>query len=109
MSRAGFAGALQERVTIEHWQDSTDELAGDPGAWVTVEDGWASIRPEPARAGLDGDAISVRKRYRIEMRDMAGLGLRHRLVWNGAALVLLSIDRDPAMPDRLRILAEVRP
>src|SRR3546814_18375797 len=73
MSGHGFAGALRERVTVERWHEGTDDLAGDPGAWISVEDGWASIRPDHGRPDMDGAALSTRRRYRIVMRDMPEL------------------------------------
>lgn len=109
MSGHGFAGALRERVTVERWHDGTDDLAGDPGAWISVEDGWASIRPDHGRPDTDGAAISTRQRYRIVMRDLPEFGLRHRLMWNGLALTPLSVERDPRLPDRMRMTAEARP
>lgn len=108
MNEAGFAGALRERVTIERRHEGTDDLAGDPGAWISVEDGWASIRPDHGRPNTDGAAISTRRRYRIMMRDLPEFGLRHRLMWKGLALMPLSVERDPSSPDRMRIVAEVR-
>src|SRR3546814_7301253 len=95
MSGHGFAGALRERVTVERWHEGTDDLAGDPGAWISVEDGWASIRPDHGRPDMDGAALSTRRRYRIVMRDLPEFGLRHRLMWKGLALTPLSVERDP--------------
>src|SRR3546814_9694941 len=62
MSGHGFAGALRERVTVERWHEGTDDLAGDPGAWISVEDGWASIRPDHGRPDMEGAALSTRRR-----------------------------------------------
>ncbi len=109
MSGRGFAGSLDARVFIERWEAGSDDLGGDPGTWVPVQPAWAKITLDPGRTAADGDAPSVRQRYRIDMRDDPDVGLRHRLVWNDKPLTLLAIERDPAQPDRMRMIAEARP
>src|SRR3546814_14073920 len=99
MSGHGFAGALRERVTVERWHEGTDDLAGDPGAWISVEDGWASIRPAHGRPDMDGEALSTRRRYRTVMHELQQFGMRHRLMWQELALTPLSGQHPPPLPD----------
>lgn len=108
MSGAGFAGTLNERVTLERWEMASDDLGGDPGQWVAADALWASVTPETTRPATEGDTLSTRRRFRVEMRDVPEIGLRHRLIWRGTALTLLTISRDPRWPDRMVLTAEMR-
>lgn len=108
MSGGEFSGALDQMVRVERWVSGSDDLGGDAGGWVAEGRRWAGIRTESAKAGGDGDALSTRQRFRVMMRQNAALGVQHRLIWQDRVLTILSIIRDPAEPDRLRLLVEER-
>lgn len=108
MSGAGFAGMLNERVVPERWIAAGDDLGGDPGQWMAQDALWARIIPENSRPATKGDALSTRRRFRVEMRDVPEMGLHHRLIWRGSALTLLAVARDPRWPDRMILTAEMR-
>mgnify|MGYP003582288658 CR=1 FL=1 len=105
---SGFAGLLNQRVQVQHWVPVSDAMGGDAGQWVAASEAWAAIALIELRPAEDGAAPATRQRFRVTMRDDAAFGLLHRLIWSGKALTVLSVARDPAEADRMRIIAEMR-
>lgn len=99
---AEFAGALCERVVLEHWQ-------GDPegGAWLAAGEHWASLVPHDAQTPVIGEGRVSRPRYRLVMRG-GDAGLAHRFRWRGRVLAVLRLEPDPRTPDRQALIVEDR-
>ena len=104
-----LAGRLAERVTLELWQGSSDDLGAATGVWIPQGDCWASIRPIEHAPGAEADSRSSRRRYRVTLRSEPRLSLLHRLRWRDEVLTLLRVEADPAQPDRRTLIVEVRP
>lgn len=104
-----WAGALNQRLLLQHWQAARDAAGADVGQWADAGAVWAGVQPVAAlAAGAAGDARQSGGRWRIWLRDGAGVGLNSRLGWRGRWLLVLALRRDPATPGRLELLAEER-
>lgn len=104
-----LAGRLNERVTLELWQGSSDDLGAATGAWIPQGDRWASIRPIELAPSAEADSRSSRRRYRVTLRSEPRLSLLHRLRWRNEVLSILRVEADPTSPDRQTLIVEVRP
>lgn len=104
-----LAGRLSERVTLELWQGSGDDLGGATGSWLALGDRWAAIRPVELAPAAEADSRSSRRRYRVVLRAGPEIGLLHRLRWREQVLSILRVEADPVLKDRVMLIVEARP
>ena len=106
---AEFIGSLRERVTVEHWQAAADDTGAAAGAWTAQASVWAAIVPvDTSATPVVGEQRTQRPRFRLTLRQRGGIDLVTRIRWQGRALTVLRIERDPRTPERLTILVEDR-
>ena len=105
---AELAGALTERLTLEHWQAAQDDAGGDAGSWQRAGDVAAAIVPDGDGRTRDGDTRRQRPRWRLTLRAPLLVTLTSRFLWQGKVLTVLAIDADPRRPDRLTVRVEAR-
>lgn len=95
MTRGLFAGALDQRVTIQLGLATRD---GDGGAgdlaWQDVATVWAAVEDVAGTEGAAQGALTSATRRRVRLRWLAWLTNRHRLVWRGRVLAIEAV-RDP--------------
>lgn len=105
---AELSGRLSERVRFEG-RDQVRGAAGDlVSDWVTRFERWALVEPvRRADATSDrGEAVQSARRWRITIRNGVLPTLDMRIRWRGETLRPTGIEMDPAVSDRLLILAE---
>lgn len=90
------AGALDERVTLELWQSVRGEAGDDVGAWQRLDTAYAAIAPDGGPpAARTGEVLRSGRRWRVQLRDRAELGLTLRLRWRDQILSVRAVERDP--------------
>lgn len=106
---AEFAGTLRERVTLEYQAPGTDALGQPNGAWLTRGTHWAAVQAAGSGPATEAGHVGAYARYRVTLRTRARPEPDDRIIWRGRTLNILSVADDPSLPDRLQLLAEVRP
>lgn len=101
-----FAGALNQRVTIEHRKPGRNGLGGGSRDYFYGGAVWASLM-SLIPAGLEiGETLSALPRWTVRLRKREDISLATRLVWNGRFLMVRSILSDPAEPARFVLTCE---
>ncbi|MFN7173682.1 MAG: head-tail adaptor protein [Thermaurantiacus tibetensis] len=105
---AEIAGRLKQRVRLERAVHAPDGAGGSHEQWRTVGEHWAEMRPVDALnlSTLVAETRVPFRRWRIMLRSSAEVALGMRLRWRDLDLRVTGIDRDPAAPDRLMVVAE---
>lgn len=105
-----FTGLMVERVAVEQFIDVRDGSGASVGNWHAAGSHWAAIVPDGG-GGVQGEARRSRRRWRVTLRQSgagAAIGLTSRLIWRGAWLAVLAVERDPRRPDRVVLRCEAR-
>ena len=101
----GFAGRLRTRLGVERFFGVGDGIGGYEGGWTSAGQVWAELSEAGEEARIEGERRVRRARWKVLAR--AGeIDLTCRLRWGVRAFAVLSIVRDPATPDRMRLLVE---
>jgi len=103
---AELAGDLRERVELQRRDGARDAIGGAVGAWVSLGMAWAAVEYERIGVGVAGEAADASPWWRVTMRARGDVSVGDRLLWNGRVLAIRSVERDPRLPDRLRLRAE---
>lgn len=101
-----FAGALRERISIEHRQHARDVWGGAAGGFIFGGAAWAAIAPLGAGAPVAADSRSSPPRWRVTLRRRTDITLDTRLVWRGKFLTIREVEHDPAEPSWTRMTCE---
>lgn len=103
-----LSGKLSERVLIERQEAGRDLSGGFSGVWHTEATRWAKVEPivRGSLSRLEADTRLTARTWRVMMRPGFAVTLDMRLRWRGRILRLLGVETDPAVPDRIIILAE---
>jgi head-tail adaptor len=101
-----FAGALRERVTIEHRDDARDALARGNGTWCYDGAAWVGVTPLVPAELRAADALHAIPRWQVVMRKREGITLATRLVWRGRFLAVRAVVSDPRDPARMVMTCE---
>lgn len=104
--RGELAGALSERVELQRRGGARDALGGAAGDWASLGFAWAGVRPDGTAAAVTGEAADGQPRWRVTLRARSDLMIEDRILWVGRRLRVLSVTRDPSLPDRVLIKAE---
>ena len=104
---AEFAGALNQRITLETQSAGTDADGGPSGTWQSLGLVWAHITPAGAGPETVGGTLAAMARYHITLRCRDDLNVGDRLTWRAATYTILTISRDPATLDRMELLVEL--
>ena len=104
-----WAGALSERMGLEHWLPERDAAGADVGRWQAAGAVQAAVSAVAGGEAVRGDARVSGRRWRVRLRARADVAITSRLLWRGERLVILQLLRDPGTPDRLELLCESRP
>ena len=101
-----FAGLLRERVAIDRW---TPAIAGASGEWTPAGAAWAALVPVDAAQLADvGERRIGRPHYQLTLRTPTVARVGSRFHWRGRTLVVLRLDPDPRLRDRITFLVEDR-
>lgn len=105
---AELAGRLRQRLRFERRTEIPDGAGGIGNHWSLAAEVWGELRPEGRgpTSVLDADTRVSIGRWRILVRNDLPLTLDMRVIWQGLAMRLTGIERDPAVPDRMLLLAE---
>ena len=105
-----MAGALRERVAMETWVDDRDDAGGSTGYWHGRGMAFAAVVPDAgAVRAVVGEARRSTRRWRVTLRRPVDAGLTSRLIWQGLVLMVLAVEDDPRLPDRVVLRCEARP
>lgn len=102
---SGLAGRLRTRLGVERFSGAADGAGGFDGGWQPNGSLWAELSEAGEDARIEGEARVRRARWKVLAREGA-IDLTCRLRWGTRAFAVLSLTRDPATPDRLRLLVE---
>jgi head-tail adaptor len=105
---AELAGRLRQRLRFERRSEIPDGAGGVGNHWVVAAEVWGELRPEGRGPSslLDADSRVSLGRWRILVRNDVPLTLDMRVLWQGLRMRLTGIKTDPALPDRVQLLAE---
>jgi len=101
-----FAGALRERVTIEHPNPARDALGGQTGGYLYDGAAWAAIAPLMPADLAAAAALSALPRWSVTLRKREGIMPGTRLVWRGRYLRVRGVVSDPQDPARMVLSCE---
>lgn len=101
-----FAGALRERISIEHRQHARDVWAGAAGGYTYGGAAWAAIAPLGASAQVAADSRAALPRWQVTLRKREDISFDTRLVWRGKFLTIREVEHDPAEPNWTRMTCE---
>jgi head-tail adaptor len=104
--KAGFAGALAQRIAIERRDEGADALGGADGGWTPVASCWAAIAPGGAPEIVAADALSAMPRWSVTVRSGVDVLPGDRINWKGRMMAVRRIEADPRTPDRMTMMAE---
>jgi head-tail adaptor len=82
-----FAGALRERVSIEHRLGNRDLLGGATGRYMYDGACWAAVSPLIPADLAAADSFSALPRWQVTMRKRERISPCTRLVWRGRSSV----------------------
>ena len=103
---SGLAGRLRTRLGVERFTSvNADGAGGFEDGWVPSGYIWAEMVDAGEDAVSEAGATVRRGRWKVLARDGA-VDLTCRLRWGARAFAVLSVARDPALPDRMRLLVE---
>ncbi len=104
---SGFAGRLRTRLGVERFValSAGDGAGGFDGGWHPSGSIWVEMTEAGDDARVEGDQRVRHSRWKVLAREGA-IDLTCRLRWGACAFAVLSVTRDPATPDRLRLLVE---
>lgn len=106
-----LSGALSERVAVEVWTEGRDDAGAAVGHWAAQGFAWAAVVPEGGgglEGGVEGAARRSRRRWRVTLRAPLAVQLTSRLIWRNSILVVLAVENDPRLPDRVVLRCEAR-
>jgi hypothetical protein len=109
MSAPEFAGGLKARVQLLRRDPARDDLGGTSGAWVPGASLWLALTPLGPGKADGGDLPAGPTRWRGVLRSGVALAVGDRLAGPALTVAILSIEADPASPDRLTLLLETVP
>lgn len=84
-------GKLRERVTVQQASESRNALGETVLSWSTFATVWASVDGVSAREALTAGQNEVSITHKVQMRFLAGMTQRMRLLWRGRILEIVSL------------------
>jgi SPP1 family predicted phage head-tail adaptor len=102
------AGQLRERIAIEAMTVVADGMGGQTPTWATVATVWGRVRVQMGQEQFSSAADQVQGviSHKVNLRAKAGgvvLTNRHRLVWVGRRLEIITIG-DPEGRQREQVV-----
>jgi SPP1 family predicted phage head-tail adaptor len=90
------AGALDQRITLQHRSATLDALGQATESWVDMATVWASAQPLRGREFFAAGAMQSEASVRFRIRYRAGVTGAMRVLWRGEphAIVAPPIDVD---------------
>lgn len=85
-------GMLNERVTIQRYTESRDDLGGVTRTWGDLRSCAARVRPVKGREADDAGRLAAIETYLVDIRWWQGITPRDRLVWRGRVLNIRSVE-----------------
>jgi len=102
------AGQLRERIAVEAMTVVADGMGGETPTWATVTTVWGRVRVQLGQEQFSSAAEQVQGviSHKVNLRAKAGgvtLTNRHRLVWDGRRLEIVTIG-DPEGRQREQVV-----
>lgn len=90
------AGQLRERIAIQSYTAASDGMGGETQSWSTVATVWGRVRMVNGQEQFTAanERIQGTVSHKVNLREKAGgvtLTIRHRLLWLGRTLEIVSI------------------
>ena len=85
------AGQLDQRVTVERFTSTPDELGQPVEAWAHLFDCWAAVEPLTGREYLAAQAAVSEVTARIRMRFRPWMTAQDRVIHNGTTYGIESL------------------
>lgn len=102
----GLAGRLRARLTVERWLGLADGAGGFDGeGWQVSGQIWAELADATTPIVSEAERRVPRTRVKATTRPCA-VDAACRLRWGARVFSVLSVTRDPAAPDRMKLLLE---
>lgn len=102
------AGKLRHRVTIKRPNPDRDTTTGEVDQqFVAVEDRWAEVDQMDGDERIAAEQAQSTIPYRVRLRYFIGLGVKHRLEWEGKLLGIVSVAEDARKQEQICVCREV--
>ena len=99
------SGRLRERVQIQQNKGARGTTGQKAENWTTIATRWCAASFNSGDEREDGDVPSYRAKWRFEfVAAIAGLSIKHRILWKSRAYAIKSID--DSRPDRIYVFAD---
>lgn len=85
------AGRLRERVTVQQAAEGRNAIGETVLSWSTFAERWASVEGVSAREALTAGQNEISITHKVQMRYLAGLTQRMRILWRGRTLEIVSL------------------
>ena len=85
------AGQLDQRVTVERFTSTTDELGQPIETWAPLFTCWAAVEPLTGREYIAAQAAVSEVTARIRMRFRPWMTAQDRVVHNGTTYGIVSV------------------
>jgi len=77
------AGELDQRITFQARQVTSDGMGGDSFVWVNLCDAWARVRPKSGREVTEFDRVNAEAGYLFVVRNRQDITDSNRILWDG--------------------------
>jgi SPP1 family predicted phage head-tail adaptor len=101
--KSEFAGILRERIIIQKPVDLADGYGGSVRSWHQSESVWAHVRVLNTTERLVAGRTLYPEKYEIICRSGVQVETGWRVAWRGRLMSILSVQQDPATPDRIEL------
>ncbi|MBS0506844.1 MAG: phage head closure protein [Proteobacteria bacterium] len=85
------AGDLDQRVTVERYTSTEDELGQPIQSWAPLFTCWAAVEPLTGREYLAAQAAQSEVTARVTMRYRPGITAQDRVIHDGTTYNIVSV------------------
>jgi len=90
------AGELDQRITFQERQQSSDGMGGTVDTWVdipTLSSVWAHVRPKTGREVTEFNRVNAETGYLFVIRNRSDILPAYRIVWDGEPFSIQAIKK----------------